>query len=364
MSRISPLSLFSLHFEARAEPSKMMMWLSPVVAVVLTMAFGMLLFALLGKDPLRGLQVFLLEPMRDWRALSELGLKAAPLALCAAGLAVCYRSNVWNIGAEGQLIAGAILGGAIGLYLDGSAIPKFIAISLMVLGGIVGGMAWAAITALLRDKFLASEILVSLMLTYVAQLLLSYLVHGALRDPNGFNFPQSKLFSDQILLPILFEKTRLHLGFVFALLALLAAYLYLFKSFAGFKQQVGGMSPMAARFAGFSSRTALWWALLISGACAGLAGLGEAAGPVGQLNSNISPGYGFAAIIVAFVGRLHPIGIVFSSFIMALIYIGGELSQSRLGLPSAITGVFQGLLLFFILMCDVLVNYKLKLNFK
>ena len=230
----------------------------------------------------------------------------------------------------------------------------------VILAGMLAGMAWAGLTALLKDRFNTNEILVSLMLVYVAQLLLSYLVTGPWKDPMGFNFPQSKMFSSGLLLPTLVPTTRLNLGFVFALLAVLAGWVFMSKSFAGFRLQVGGMAPAAARYAGFSQRKALWMTLLISGAAAGLAGTIEAIGPVGQLTPSMSPGYGFAAIIVAYVGRLHPVGILFSSFIMALFYIGGELAQSRLGLPSAITGVFQGMLLFFLLGADVLIGYRVR----
>ena len=223
-----------------------------------------------------------------------------------------------------------------------------------------GGMLWASITALLKDRFNTSEILVSLMLVYVAGLLLNYLVTGPWRDPQGFNFPQSRMFSSGYLLPILLAHTRLNLGIVFALSATVASWFFMNKSFAGFQLQVGGLAPMAARYAGFSQRRALWTTLLISGAAAGLAGVIETLGSVGQLTPNMSSGYGFAAIIVAYVGRLQPVGIVFSSFIMALFYIGGELAQSRLGLPNAITGVFQGMLLFFLLGADVLIANQIR----
>jgi len=345
--------------EARPAPSALMAWLSPVFAVLLTVLCGAILFIALGKDPVAGLSVFFLEPMKDARGWSELGIKVAPLLLIAVGLAICFRANVYNIGAEGQFVIGAASGGAAGLYLDdGSGGAALIA--LVLLAGMAGGMAWAAITAWLRDRFNASEILVSLMLVYIAQLLLSYLVYGVLKDPEGFNFPQSKLLSDQMLLPLVIPETRLHLGIVFALLAAAAGWLFLSRSIAGFRLRVGGMAPHAARYAGFSARKSLWTSMLVCGALAGLAGVCEVLGPLGQLTPSVSPGYGFAAIIVAFVGRLHPVGVVFSSFIMALFYIGGELAQSRLGMPSAITGVFQGILLFALLACDVLIQYQLR----
>ena len=348
--------------EQRPTPSNLMGILSPVLAVLLTVLCGAIMFIAMGKDPLAGLAVFFVEPVRDLQGLSELGVKVAPLLMIAVGLAICFRANVYNIGAEGQLVLGAITGGAAGLWLDQAGMSGAGAITLMLMAGMAGGMAWAAITAFLRDRFNANEILVSLMLVYIAQLLLSYLVHGPLMDPEGFNFPQSKMLSDGLLLPIVLPETRLHLGLALALAAAAAGWLYLSRSISGFRLQVGGMAPMAARYAGFSSRGTLWTSMLICGALAGLAGVAEVAGPLGQLTPSVSPGYGFAAIIVAFVGRLHPIGVIFSSFIMALFYIGGELAQSRLGMPSAITGVFQGILLFALLACDVLIHYKLRVG--
>lgn len=346
--------------EPRANPSVLMAWLSPVLAVLLTALCGAALFVALGKDPLSSLAVFFFEPIKDLRGWSEVGVKVAPLLMISVGLAVCFRAQIFNIGAEGQLVVGAMAAGAVILYLDDDTNGGFILITLALAAGMAGGALWAAITAWLRDRFNANEILVSLMLVYVAELLLSYLVHGVLIDPDGFGFPQSKLFSDGFLLPIILSGTRLHLGLLLALAASVLGWLYLSRSFSGFKLQVGGMAPRAAGYAGFSARKTLWISMLLSGALAGLAGASEVMGPIGQLTPTVSPGYGFAAIIVAFVGRLHPVGVIFSSFIMALFYIGGELSQSRLGMPSAITGVFQGILLFALLACDVLIRNKLR----
>lgn len=349
-----------LKLQPRAQPSALMSWLSPLLAVLLTMVCGIGLFVAVGKDPFASLAVFFIEPIKDLQGWAEVGMKMAPLLLIAVGLAICFRANVFNIGAEGQLVIGAITAGAVILYFDDDTNGGFWLISLALLAGALGGMAWAAITAWLRDSFNANEILVSLMLVYVAELLLSYLVHGALIDPDGFGFPQSRLFSDGFLLPIILPGTRLHLGMLLAFGAAVIGWIYLARSASGFRLRVGGMAPLAARYAGFSSRKALWGALLVSGGLAGVAGAAEVMGPIGQLTPSVSPGYGFAAIIVAFVGRLHPIGVIFSSFIMALLYIGGELSQTRLGMPSAITGIFQGILLFALLACDVLIYNQLR----
>jgi len=349
-----------LELVPRAEPSRRMVWLSPLMAVALTALCGVFMFLAVGKSPLDGLAVFFLEPLASLHGWSEVGVKMAPLLLCAVGLALCFRANIFNIGAEGQLVVGAITSGALILWFDdgtGGGGPLMIVLAL--LAGALGGAAWAAVVAWLRDSFHANEILVSLMLVYVAELLLSYLVHGVMRDPDGFGFPQSRLFDDGFLLPM-WPGTRLHLGLALALAAALAAWLLLARLFAGYRLTVGGLAPLAARYAGFSSRRALWGCMLGSGALAGVAGACEIMGPIGQITPSVSPGYGFAAIIVAFVGRLHPLGVIFASFIMALFYIGGELSQTRMGMPSAITGIFQGILLFSLLACDVLIHQRLR----
>ncbi|AMO22351.1 ABC transporter permease [Ramlibacter solisilvae] len=342
--------------ELRPEPSRFWSLASPLLALALTVLIGIVLFAALGKDPVRGLQVFFWEPVKSPYALGELMVKATPLLLIALGLAVCFRSNVWNIGAEGQYVIGAVLAGGVAL-MAGKDTSGWIVLPI-VLAGIAGGMAWAAITAFLRDRFNANEILVSLMLVYVAVQLLNYLVFGPWKDPGGYNFPQTKTFEAATQIPRLMKGSRVSIGLLFALLGVAALWVFLFRTRAGFAQQVGGLAPAAARYAGFSSRRALWTALLVSGGAAGLAGAFEVAGPIGQLTPYVPAGYGFAAIIVAFVGRLHPVGMVFSAILMSMFYIGGELAQSRLGLPKSLTGVFQGLLLFTLLACDTLVAYR------
>ena len=348
-----------LKLEGRAEPSRLMGWLAPLFAAALTIVAGFVLFSALGRNPLQAFYTFFVHPVRDLNGVAELLLKASPLMLIGVGLACGYRANVWNIGAEGQLTLGAIFAGGVALYFYES--ESALVLPLMIVAGVVGGMLWAAIPALLRTRFNASEILTSLMLVYVASLLLSYLVHGPWRDPEGFNFPQSRQFTASALYPMLVEGTRLNASFLLSLAAVAAGYLFLNRSFLGFQMQVAGQADAAARYAGFSAHKMIWLGMLIGGACAGLAGVGEAAGPIGQLLPSVSPGYGFAAIIVAFVGRLQPLGILLASLLMSLLYLGGEAAQIGLNLPSAITGLFQGMLLFFLLGSDVFINYRLKL---
>ena len=347
-----------LKLEARSQTSVFWTYASPLLALVLTVLVGVVLFAALGKDPLRGLEMFFWLPIRNGYALGELLVKATPLLIIALGLAVCFRANVWNIGAEGQYVLGAIFAGGVALSADGHS-SAWIVLAVL-LAGILGGMVWAGVTALLRDRFNANEILVSLMLVYVAIQLLGYMVAGPWKDPMGFNFPQSKNFDAITRIPRLFTGSRANIGVLMALAGVGLLWVFLFRTRAGFAMQVGGVAPAAARFAGFSSRKALWTALMISGASAGLAGALEVAGPIGQLTPYVPSGYGFAAIIVAFVGRLHPVGMVFSSILMSMFYIGGEMAQSRLGLTRALTGVFQGMLLFSLLACDTLLYYRLK----
>jgi len=347
-----------LKLEARPQPSKLWSLASPVLALLVTVLIGVVLFVALDKDPVSGLQMFFWEPIRSAYALGELTVKATPLLLIALGLAVCFRSNVWNIGAEGQYVLGAIAASGVALLADKTT-GSWIVVPI-ILAGILGGMFWAGITAWLRDRFNANEILVSLMLVYVAVQVLSYMVSGPWKDPQGYNFPQTKTFDLVTRIPRLFDGSRVSIGVFLALIGVIGTWIFLFRTRAGFAQQVGGLAPAAARYAGFSSRRALWVALLVSGGMAGLAGALEVAGPIGQLTSYVPAGYGFAAIIVAFVGRLHPVGMVFSALLMSMFYIGGELAQSRLGLPKSLTGVFQGLLLFTLLACDTLVNYRLK----
>ncbi len=345
----------------RQQQSQAMLYLSPIIAVILTLIVGMAIFALLDKNPIQALYTFFIMPVNSFNGVTELIVKATPLVLIGIGLALGFRANVWNIGAEGQLTIGALFGGGLAIYFHDS--ESVFLLPAMVLAGAIGGLLWAMIPAWLKTHFNANEILTSLMLTYVAVLLLSYLVHGPWRDPDGYNFPESRIFPDAGTMPILIEQSRVHMGTILALLAVLGGWIILAKTVIGFQLKVIGVAPQAAKFAGFEENKLIWFTLLLSGALAGVAGVGEVAGPIGQLVPSISPGYGFTAIIVAFLGRLHPVGVLFAGLIMALTYLGGETAQIEIGLPAAVTGVFQGILLFFLLACDVLGRYHIRLSF-
>ncbi len=349
-----------IRLEPRGVPSRWWAYGSPVLALGLTLAATAVIFAALGKDPGRSLYTYFIAPLVSATARPELLVKAAPLVLIGIGLSLGFRANVWNIGAEGQYTLGALAGGGLALWFPES--DSALLLPGMIVAGALGGIAWAAIPALLRTRFNANEILTSLMLTYVAQQLLIYLVVGPWKDPEGYGFPQSRLFQEAATLPILVPGTRIHLGVLAALIMVGLGWLVLAKSAIGFQLKVVGQAPRAARYAGFSQTWLVWLVLLLSGALSGLAGLFEVAGPVGQLTPQISPGYGFTAIIVAFLGRLNPVGVLFAGLILALSYLGGEAAQIELGMPSAVTGIFQGILLFSLLGCDLLILYRVRMG--
>jgi simple sugar transport system permease protein len=348
-----------LRLERRPALSRFWALLAPLLAVALAAAGAALLFAVLGRDPLVCLYTLFLAPLADANGWSELALKATPLLLCAIGIAVGVRANVWNIGAEGQFTMGAIAGGWVALAIGPGG--GWYVLPLVLLAGIAGGAAWGGIAAFLRTRFNAHEILVTLMLSYVAVQLLGWLVRGPLQDPEGFNFPQSPQFAASAMLPVLFEGSRVTIAALFALAAVPAAALLLGRTLAGYRLRVVGLAPGAARYAGFSEAAAVWTCLLLSGGLAGLAGVTEVTGPIGQLTPSISPGYGFAAIIVAFLGRLSPVGMLFASLLMGLLYLGAEALQIGQQLPLAAAGVIQGMVLLFLLGADVLTLYRVRL---
>ena len=350
-----------IELERRASASGLFAILSPILAFVLTLIAGAIMFWMLGKDPVHALYSFFIEPLLEVWSLHELAIKAAPLILISVGLSVCYRSNNWNIGAEGQFTVGAICGSMLPILVPQWQSP--LVLPLMLVMGAVGGALFAGIPALLKTRFNTNEILVSLMLVYIAQLFLDWLVRGPWRNPQGFNFPQSVSFSPDAVLPELLASGRAHWAIVFAFVAAVAVWFMMRYMLKGFEVNVLGRSERAGRFAGFSSRRMVWFSLMLSGACAGLAGISEVSGSIGHLQPSISPGYGFTAIIVAFLGRLNPLGIIASGFVLALTYLGGEAAQLSIGVSDKVTRVFQGLLLFFVLSCDTLILYRVRMIF-
>ena len=349
-----------LALEPRAERSAAIAIVSPLIAIALTLATMAVLFAIIGKNPAAALWVYFIHPLTDAYSLQEIVVKATPLVMIALGLSLCYLANVWNIGAEGQFLIGAVVGSWLAVTTNGTGVGHWVMPAMLMLGAL-GGAIYALIPAICRVRFGASEILTSLMLVYVADLLLDYLVRGPWRDPKGYNFPTTPDFDPVATVPILIAGSRVHAGALIALLAVAAAMLVLGRTIKGFEIKVVGSAPKAARFAGFNAGQLTIWTFVVSGALAGLSGIIEVAGPVGNLRPNISPGYGFTAIIVAFLGRLNPIGILIAGLFLAITFMGGEQAQISMRIPLDLTKVFQGILLFYVLACDSLVLYRLRL---
>ncbi|HEY8333338.1 MAG TPA: ABC transporter permease [Tardiphaga sp.] len=349
-----------LVLEKRAERSTAIALISPLIAIGLTVVTMSILFVLLGKNPLAALAVYFITPLTDGYSLQEIAVKAAPLVMIAIGLSLCYLANVWNIGAEGQFLVGAVAGSWLAVVTHGSDAGPWVLPSMLLFGAAAGAL-YALIPAICKVRFGASEILVSLMLVYVAELLLDYLVRGPWRDPAGFNFPTTAEFDPVATVPLLIEGGRLHLGVAITLLVVAGAAVLLGRTIKGFEIRVVGAAPRAARFGGFKSNQLILLTFAISGALAGLAGIIEVAGPIGHLQPGISPGYGFTAIIVAFLGRLNPVGILIAGLFLALTFIGGEQAQIAMKIPLDMTKVFQGILLFYVLACDSLILYRIRL---
>ncbi len=347
-----------VELEKRPQRSALFSILSPFIALGLTLVAGAVMFLILGKDPLATLYTYFIEPLTDPWSREQIIIKATPLILIAVGLAVCFRSGNWNIGAEGQYLIGGMIGAALPVYFNDWQSPLLL--PMMMLMGMAGGALFAAIPAVLKARFGTNEILSSLMLVYVAQQFVDWMVRGPWRDPKGMGFPGTKSFNESAVLPDLVSGGEAHWGSVFAVLVAVAVWVMLSRSLKGFEVTVLGQSPRAGSFAGFSAKQMTIFAFLISGALAGLAGISEVSGSVEKLDDKLSLGYGFSAIIVAFLGRLNPLGIVAAGLVLALSHIGGETAEITLGVSNRATRVFQGMLLFFVLASDTLIHYKIR----
>ncbi len=342
----------------RPQPSRAMALLSPLIALVLTLATTFVVFTLYGIDPFRGLYIYFVAPLTEGWSREELVVKATPLILIASGLAVAYLSNNWNIGAEGQFTIGAIAGSMLPILLPD--FQNLATLPVMLLMGAAGGALYAMIPALLKTRFGTNEILTSLMLVYVSILFLDWMVRGPWRDPLAFGFPNTVSFSDAALIPFI-GTGRLNASAIVALVVVLVLALVMARTLKGFEIRVLGESPRAGAFGGFSAKRMTIFAFAVSGALAGLAGIMEVASVIGKLQPVISPGYGFTAIIVAFLGRLNPLGILVAGFLIALTYLGGEAIQSGLQVSAKMAQVLQGMLLFYVLACDTLILYRIRL---
>ncbi len=357
-----------IRLEKRPQPSQFWTAAAPLLAVVLTMILGGILFSFLGANPFEAIRTIFWDPIFNSQFAGftrpQLLVKAGPLILIAIGLSIGFRAGIWNIGAEGQYIIGAVCGAGAGLALYPS--ESWLILPIMVIAGALGGWVWAMIPAVLKSKFGTNEILVSLMLVYVAETVLASVSSGLLRNPEGMGFPGSRNFKqwDAGHNAELIANTGMHWGVLTAFVAVIAAYVLMSRHIQGFNIRLTGEAPRAARFSGVNPARIVFLCLGISGMLAGMAGLFEVTGPAGQISIDFNSGYGFTAIIVAFLGRLNPFGILLAGLLMALTYIGGELAQLMLGVPGASIQLFQGMLLFFLLAVDVFANYRLRLSVK
>jgi simple sugar transport system permease protein len=333
-----------------------MVVVTPIAAVLLTMLIGVVVFDAIGINGQKAVVDIFLTPLLASYKWQDVAVKAAPLIIIALGLSIGNRANVWNIGAEGQYIIGALCAAGVGIAAGGTGGPAIV--TLMVLAGIVGGALWAAIPAALRTRLSVNEILSSLMLTYVATQVLGYLVGGPWKDPNGRNFPATPpLIPDQTL-PVLVPGTTIHLGVLVAAILPFVFWAIMARSVFGFQIRVVGSAPQAARHGGFDSKQTIWLAMLIGGGMAGLAGSLEFTGALKTINLGFPSGYGFTAIIVSFLGRLHPIGCLIAGIVLADTYVGGQLAKTSVHIPDSTAGIFQAMMLFFILASDIFVRYR------
>mgnify|MGYP000010114294 FL=1 len=350
-------------FIPRDKVSKNWIIIAPILSIFFTIFFGLLIFTFLGYNPLETLYQIFVSPFSRIDRISDILVKACPLIIIGTGLMLCFKSNVWNIGAEGQFIMGALLAGFIALSFPNIETKFFLLIT--ILAGFVGGALWAFIPAILKTKLNVNEILVSLMLVYVAMLFIDFIVRGPLRDPMSFGFPLSKPYPEGALInkipfPGIGFLGQLHYGILFVFLLVPVSWIFVNKTLGGFKINVLGSAPQAAKFAGFKRNSITITVLLLSGGLAGVAGVIEVSANIGQLQPEVSFGYGFTAIIVAFLGRLSPVGILFAGIIIATVKLGADNAQMTMGIPKVVTGLFEGILLFFLLTGETLQKYKIK----
>lgn len=348
-----------IKLEKRAQPSTFMLVATPVASVLITMLIGVVVFDLIGIHGFRAVVDIFLTPLLNPLKWQDVAIKAAPLIIIALGLSVGNRAQIWNIGAEGQYVVGALCAAGIGIAAGTAGGP--IIVTAMVLAGIIGGAAYGFIPAVLRTRYNVNEILSSLMLTYVSYQILGYLVGGPWKDPNGRNFPATAPLADNQVLPIIVPGTTVHLGVAIALILPFVFWVLMSRSVFGFQIRAVGSAPQAARYGGFDAKQTVWAALLISGAMAGLAGALEFTGSLKAINLGFPSGYGFTAIIVAFLGRLNPIGCLIAGVVLAVTYVGGQVAQTTVHIPNATAGIFQALMLFFILASDILIRYRVRL---
>jgi len=349
----------TLQFERVLAPTRNSRILVTILSVVLGLITGGVLLLATGENPIEVYRAMLSGALGNRYGIAETLVKQTPLLLTGLGVAVAFRMQLWNIGAEGQFYFGAIGAAAVALFILPADISPWLMIPGMMAAGMIGGALWGFIPGFLRAFTGANETITSLLLNYVAIFFADYLLHGPWKNPAAFGFPGTETFPENAWLPR-YDNYRVHLGLLFGLVAAMLLMIIFRRTRWGYEVGVIGQNTRAARYAGMSTRKMIVIVMMVSGALAGLAGMSEVAGIGQQLQRNLSPGYGYTAIIVAWIGRLHPFGIVLVSFLLAALYVGGDQLQTSMGLPASIAPMLQGILLFFLLGGDMLTRYRIR----
>ncbi|MBM4428928.1 MAG: ABC transporter permease [Chloroflexi bacterium] len=349
-----------IRIERRLTPSRLLTGLTLLLSLILSLIVGGMLLRAVGADPIKAYRAMLLGALGSKYSLSETLVKAIPLMLCGLGISVAFRMRFWNIGAEGQLAMGGIAAAGIALFVP----PRFPGLSawqllpMIVAGGFAAGALWGLIPALLKAYIGVNEIITSLMLNYVAILLVEYLFYGPWKDPKGYGFPGTAEFPPAAWLPRL-PGTRVHLGLVFALLAAGFIWLVLARTKWGYEIRVIGENPRAASYAGISIVRNVVLIMCLSGGLAGLAGAAEVTAIARRLTKGLTVGYGFTAIIVAWLAKLNPLAVLVVAFFLAALLVGGDQIQITMGLPAAVALILQGAILFFMLGGEMFRQYDI-----
>ena len=316
--------------------------LIPIAAILVALLISGIILLMAGYNPLIAFKVMWAGAFGDLRTISEVLLKATPLILIGIGLAVAFRCSIWNIGAEGQFYLGAVFSAIIGIFLGD--LPAIILVPLVLVAGMIGGAMWAMLAGYLKVRFGASEIVTTIMLNYIAIIGTGYLVTGPLIEEAG-KFPQTAKIAEAAWLPRFLSPTRLHIGFIIAVVLAVLVYLLIFKTSTGYAIRAVGINPEAARYAGMSVEGNIMLAMAISGGAAGLAGAVEVAGLTYRLYQQISPGYGFTAIAVALLANNNPIGVIFSGILFGALSSGSEVMQMNAKVPSVLVFAIQGIVI-------------------
>lgn len=348
----------SLILEKREATPRFLFWLVPVLSIVLALLIGALLIWIAGFNPWFAYYEMFMGAFGSAYALSETLVKAIPLILCGLGVGLAFKTVLWNIGAEGQLYMGAFAATGVALAFPGG--QAWWVLPLMFIAGFLAGAVWGLIPGVLKARMNVNEIITSLLLNYVAILWVDYLVYGPWKDPKGYNFPFTAPFSPSAWLPT-FGDTRIHLGLIFGLVAAVLIYFLLRSTRLGFEIRVIGENPQAARYAGMNIPRTILLVFLLSGGLAGLAGMAEVSGIIHRLQHAISPGYGYTAIIIAWLSRLNPVLTILVSFLFGGLLVGG-FSVRAFGLSESLVYLLQGMILFFLLGGEILVRYRLRLK--